>query len=61
MLALADTTDPNMLEPVMVPVADTKPPVNTLPPVMFAVAEIVDPTVTPFTALRLLALKLLAV
>jgi hypothetical protein len=66
MLALTDTTDPNMLEPVTVPVeltsppvkmflpvmlaalvivlvADINPPVNTLPPVMFALADTTDP------------------
>ena len=43
MLALADTTLPNMLEPVIVDVADTSPPVKTLPPVTFALTDTTDP------------------
>ena len=35
MLADTDTTEPNTLEPVTVPVAEISPPVKMLPPVTF--------------------------
>ena len=41
MFALALITDPNRLDPVIVPVALISPVVRKLPPVMFAAVEIV--------------------
>ena len=50
MLALADTTEPNKLEPVTVPVELINPPVSKLPPVILPLADINPVTYSPVVA-----------
>ena len=50
MAPLTLTTEPNKLDPVTVPAADTNPPVNTLPPVTLPLALITPVMNAPVVA-----------